>query len=313
MKTLTQKPVTKGQIRQITRVGSDAIEKVLEDLGLDKEGAQRVHTHGDEFADAIREAAIVSLKELSVSVYYTYTDEKVSSSYTYPKEYSGPRPIEEQIRAIAEIFDLDPTQAIKFAKDLPKLPDGAEGWFAIPSVEAIAGKHFLGVTDPSEKYCRCIQFVHEKIAGSRKFCNYCAAQITSNHLRVHARTVHALDLITENQPGDILVIAAQLGMRHRGRSVRSTREVFVSNEFGLGSFAVGSIILTRPERLVRWEELDMDCSGDEFSPGDDGAFSYASFFRVEGGRGGGGVKFDTRKVDGAYGFCGSASGFVPQS
>ncbi len=33
------------------------------------------------------------------------------------------------------------------------------------------------------------------------------------------------------QPGDILIIAAQLGMSHRGRSVRLAREVFVANEW----------------------------------------------------------------------------------
>lgn len=129
-------------------------------------------------------------------------------------------------------------------------------------------------------------------------------------MRVHACTTHALDLVAENQPGDILVIAAQLGMSHRGRSVRRAREVFVENEFGLGSLAVGSIILTHPERLVRYEELDMDCSGDEFAPAADGDFSYAPVFGFNGGNKG---EFLAYRVDYAIDRYGSASGFVLQS
>jgi hypothetical protein len=119
-----------------------------------------------------------------------------------------------------------------------------------------------------------------------------------------------LNLIAETQKGDILIIAAQLGMRHRGRSVRRAREVFISNEFGLGSLAVGSIILTHPERLVRWEELDMDCAGDEFDPDADGEFSHAPRFRF--GFSDGKVEFVARRVGFACDAFGSVSAFLPQ-
>ena len=138
--------------------------------------------------------------------------------------------------------------------------------------------------DPAQKYCQAVQLVHAKIAASRPFYNYRERQITPAQLRVHAHTAHALDVIAKTQKGDILIVAAQLGVRHRGRSVRRAREVFVANEFGLGSFAVGSIVLTHPERLVRWEELDMDCPGDEFAPDGDGGFSGAPCFLFCGGR-----------------------------
>ena len=237
-----------------------------------------------------------------------YANEEVRSSYTYPKEYKGPKPIVDQIKAIAKIFGLDPSQAIEFAKNLPALPEGAEGWFAIPSVDALAKKHFPEVTDPVQKDCQAVQLVHAKIAASRSFYNYREGQITPAQLRVHARTAHALDLIAETQKGDILIVAAQLGMRHRGKSVRRAREVFVANEFGLGSLAVGSIVLTHPERLIRWEELDMDCSGDEFSPDADGDFSSAPIFHFGDGK----VKFGAYWYGGAREDCGSASAFLSQ-
>lgn len=279
-------------------------EAVYNKSKLDEARAQRLNERGGELQDGIAKL----IAELSQS--NQFADEEVESSYTYPKEYKGPKPINDQIKAIAKIFGLDPSHALEFAKTLPELPSGAEGWFAIPSVDALAAKHFPEVTDPIQKYCQAVQLVHTKIADSRLFYNYREGQITPAQLRVHARTAHALDLIAEKQKGDILIVAAQLGMRHRGKSVRRAREVFVANEFGLGSLAVGSIVLTHPERLVRWEELDMDCSGDEFSPGAGGDFSGSPCFY--GYVGGGEVGFGARFVDYPRGLFGSVSGFLSQ-
>ena len=100
-----------------------------------------------------------------------------------------------------------------------------------------------------------------------------AGEIDTAHLRQHSRTVEALAKLAETQTGDILIIAVQYGMRHRGKSVRRARETFASNEFGLGAFAIGCMALVHPERYVRWEELDTDCAGDEFAPSADGDFS----------------------------------------
>lgn len=297
---MSQTLITSRDPKGLHAVG--LFEAVYNKSKLDDARAQRLNERGGELQDGIAKL----IAELSMSD--QYANEEVRSNYTYPKEYKGPKPINDQILAIAKIFGLDPSQALEFAKNLPALPEGAEGWFAIPSVDALAKKHFPKVTDPTQKYCQAVQLVHTKIAASRSFYNYREGQITPAQLRVHARTAHALDLIAETQKGDILIVAAQLGMRHRGKSVRRAREVFVANEFGLGSLAVGSIVLTHPERLVRWEELDMDCSGDEFSPGADGDFSESPCFLFSGGE----VVFGTRFVDRPDGSFGSVSGFLSQ-
>ena len=254
-------------------------EAVYNKSKLDDARAQRLNERGGELQDGIANL----IAELSMSD--KYVNEEVRSSYTYPGEYQGPKPINDQIKAVAKIFGLDPSQALEFAKTLPELPNGAEGWFAIPSVDALAAKHFPEVTDQAEKYCQAVQLVHAKIADSRSFYNYRKGQITPAQLRVHARTAHALNLIAETQKGDILIIAAQLGMRHRGKSVRRARE-----------------------RLVRWEELDMDCSGDEFAPGASGGFSVAPYFYFSDDE----VRFGALLAGRASDRCGSASGFSPQ-
>ncbi len=295
---MTTNSITSSQRKQVVRFMEDGLDA----LTLDKDGAQRIIENGGEFQ--------VGLKELiqKHSVTNQFADEEVESSYTYPKEYRGPKQIVDQIKAIAEIFGLDPSNALEFAKNLPELPNGAEGWFAIPTVDAVAAKHFPEVTDPADRYCRAVELVLEKIGKSRKFYNYREGEITPNRLRQHARTLHALGQIGETQKGDILIVPAQYGMRHRGRSVRRAREVFVAGEFGLGAFAVGCMALTHPDRYVRWEELDTDCAGDEFAPDADGDFSYAPIFYFYDGK----VWFN------AYWFAydndkyGSVSAFVPQ-
>lgn len=282
------------------------IEAAYNKAGLSEDEAQRVNdTPG--LAELVG-GFIVENRKVN-----RFKDEEVSSNYTYPKEYQGPRPIKEQIKTLAKIFNLNPSHALEFAKNLSKFPEGAEGWFAISSVDALASQFFPEVSDSTERYCRAVNLVFKKINNSRDFQNYREDQITPNRLRVHARTAHTLDLIAEIQKGDILIIAAQLGLRHRGRSVRRAHEVFTQNEFGLGSFAIGSIILTHPERLVRYDELDMDCPGDEFSPDEFspdavGDFSHAPLFFFVGG----GVGFGADRVGRAHDHYGSASAFLPQ-
>lgn len=207
-----------------------------------------------------------------------YADEEVPSKYTYPKEYLGPKPIMQQISKISKIFNIHPLSAFRYARFLPQLPKEAEGWFAFPTVNAIAKKHFPHIDNENEKYCRAVKLVHEYIKKIRKFDNYEEENINPSHLECSTRTEQALQMLTKIQKKDssaddvnILIIAAQLGLRHRGRSVRRVSKLIKQNEFGLDSLAVGSIILNHPERFTCWEELDIDCAGDYFSPdmGDD--------------------------------------------
>ena len=115
-------------------------------------------------------------------------------------------------------------------------------------------------------------------------------------------------MIGEKQKGDFLLIPAQLGLTHRGRSVRRVRMVYAPHEFGLGSFIAGCMILSHPKRLVQWEQLHIYCPGDEYSPNAGGRFDSAPIFFFNVGR----VRFDALWVSSAYGNYGSASGVVSQ-
>ncbi|MBU0706827.1 hypothetical protein KKG41_00460 [Patescibacteria group bacterium] len=111
--------ITSGQSKQIKRFGSDAVESGLEEAGLDKDGVQRVIKRGDDLKAAIKAATITALKGLSVS--NQFAGEEVQSDRTYPSEYTGPKPIREQIGALAEIFDLDPEPHLSSPRICPSL------------------------------------------------------------------------------------------------------------------------------------------------------------------------------------------------
>ena len=293
MNAITQS--TAGQIKQINRFGSDAIEKVLAELGLDNPGAQRVIEHGDDFAEAIRTAAITSLKDLSVSD--KFKDEEVQSSYAYPKGYKV-KGITEQTNILRQLFPGIGFADEKIAEQ--PLPPNAEGWFAIPKWQTLA---------PTDG--EAVEKVFAMIASKRKFYNYRDGQLGAEYLRQHAKTVKMFQQLGDEQKDfDILVVAARFGIRHRGRSVRRAREVFAANEFGLGTFAVGIMILTHPERLQHYDDLWIDCAGDEFDdPGADVRFVHATCFNFNDGK----VEFGTFWFGYANEHYGSASAFVPQN
>lgn len=293
MNAITQQSATSGQIKQINRFGSDAIEKVLAELGLDNPGAQRVIEHGDDFAEAIRTAAITSLKDLSVSD--KFKDEEVQSSYAYPKGYKV-KGITEQTNILRQLFPGIGFADEKIAEQ--SLPPNAEGWFAIPKWQTLA-----------PTYGEAVEKVLAMIASQRKFYNYRDGQLGAEYLRQHAKTVKMFQQLGDEQKDfDILVVPAQFGLRHKGRSVRRAREVFAANEFGLGAFAIGIMLLTHPEREVQWGQLHVDCAGDEFAPDADGVFSSAPIFYFYDGK----VRFNANWFDHAYEYYGSASAFLPQ-
>ncbi|MBU4285160.1 hypothetical protein KKF60_02275 [Patescibacteria group bacterium] len=269
-------------------------EAVYNKSKLDDARAQRLNERGGELQDGIAKL----ITELSAS--NQFADEEVCSNRTYPKEYKGPKPIADQIKAIAKIFNLNPSQTLEFAKSLSELPDGAEGWFAIPRWQSVA-----------KTYNEAVQKVLDLIKRQRKgnFYNYRGGEIGETYLRQHERTAKKLQMLGDQQTGfDILVVAAQFGFRHRGRSVRRTHEVFMANEFGLGAFKAGCMLLTHPERFVSYDDLWIDCAGNEYAPDAAGDFHDAPCFRFRVG----GVLFGTRWVGLTNARYGSASGFLQQ-
>ena len=222
-----------------------------------------------------------------------FAGEEVASSHAYPSGYVV-KDIAKQVSRLRELFP-ELVGADEQISSKP-LPPNAEGWFAIPKWQTLA-----------PTYGEAVEKVLAMIGSKRTFYNYRKGQTGPEYLRQHAKTVKMFQKLGDEQKDfDILVVPAQFGLRHRGRSVRRAREVFMANEFGLGAFAIGIMLLTHPEREVRLEQLHIDC-GDEYSfGGAGGPFGSAPFFcfRVDE------VLFDTHSVVHPHAHDGSASAFL---
>ena len=288
---MTTQSITSGQTKQYKRFVEDAADKALAEVGLDKDRLQKLIENGDEFQARI----IAGIRELSVS--NQFADEEVESSYGYLSGYK-PKGITEQTNILRQLFP-----GIGFANEKlaeQPLPPNAKGWFAIPKWQSVA-----------KTYNEAVQKVLDLIKKQRKgmFYNWREGKLGEKYFRQHERTAKKLETLAEQQKDyDILVVATQFGLRHRGRSVRRAREVFTANEFGLGAFEIGCMLLTHPERLQHYDDLWIDCAGNEYAPDADGAFSYALCFFFSAG----GVRFGTCWFGSAGGYYGSASGFLPQ-
>ena len=297
---MTTPSITSGQEKQITRFAQDALDRAIKvaltKVPLDQDGMQRVIEHGDEFQSAIEVTIVAKLQELSVS--NQFAGEEVSSNYGYLSGYRGPKIIADQLRILRQYFPQLGDADEGVAKQ--DLRSGSEGWFAIPRWQAIAAT-----------YGEALELVLEALKKQRKgkFENYRKGQLGPNRLRETDRKRLAFERLSSEQSGhDILVVAAQFGLRHRGRSVRRARAVMGGKEFGLGAFENGIMLLTHQDRLMNYDDLWIDCAGDEFSSDAAGQFEYCPYFLFDDGQ----LEFDTHWFDDAHGYYGSVSAFFPQ-
>ena len=237
-----------------------------------------------------------------------YKNEKVKSSYGYLSGYRKPVAVADQIDILRSHWpSLNPDKAIAYARDVYptfQLPGWIEGPFAW-----IRPGFFSNV------YGEEVEEVLKALKKDRKgrFVNYRENQLGSDRLRQNVRTVTALQQIVERQPdSDIIIVPSQFGIRHRGRLVRQVREVFDAPEFGTGAKDGGTMMLTNPIRLQHYDDLWIDCAGDEYHDPQysDAPFDRAPDFRFSDRE----LEFGTAWSGNARDYCGSASGFlVPQS
>lgn len=197
------------------------------------------------------------------------------SKHGYPASYRI-KSISEQVSILNQLFfnygHYAPFYANERLAERP-LPEGAEGYFAIPRWE-IFGEHTRGAhLRPDYSWA-----VHSPLLGllrqTRKYSNHIpiieafSLEGDPRWLYQTERTIQMLRLLSDQQKGyNILVVPAQFGFRHINYShLPRAREAFITNEFGLGVFAVGCMLLTHPKRLISYDDLWVYCAGDVFDP-----------------------------------------------
>ncbi|MFH0814609.1 MAG: hypothetical protein V1902_00735 [Candidatus Falkowbacteria bacterium] len=293
--------MTTDTTENVRRFVEEAVNTALAEVALDKEGIQKLLGNGGEFQARI----VAAIRELSVG--NQYADEEVVSAYGYLSGYK-PKGLVEQTNMLRQLFAgigfVNQELLVKIEKGEVALLTGAEGWFAIPNW--LKNPQIFGAT-----YSDAVNKVLATIKQARggRFYNYREGVIDEKHLRQSVRTEKFFRELAKAQGDpDILIVAAQFGIQHRGKSVRRAREVFSCNEFGLGAFATGIMLLTHPERLQDCNDLWIDCAGDEFDPNSAGVWSCAPAFYFHGRE----VDFGADGLDAANVYYGSVSGFAAQ-
>ena len=279
-----------------------------DEANLTEQQNMRLAGKSSEFSEGISEL----ITKLS-STEKKFSNEKVTTSLTYPKTYNPNRSIIDRVNELSAILSLNPQQALTFVDQVlskTKVPADFDGFLATPSLSALAEKYFPGTTDLHEQYCKAVQLLLDKVKASRDFYNYREGEIDPAHLQQMFRTISMLAKATEQQPGDILVFPFQSGKKYPGYSPQNTQECFedTADEFGMRSLDGLSLALTDLGRFSTFEELDPDLVGDMFSPDGDGSFSESpslGFYDDE-------LKFGTVDVSGARRYYGSGSLRLPQ-
>jgi hypothetical protein len=258
---------------------------------LDQQSAQAVLDAGSKLKTEI--AAAMAEIVLSHTISHKFENEEVGSNRCYPDIYRV-RPIEAQVTELRKAFPGLGSCNEKLGRH--KLPEGPEAWFAIPRWQALA-----------PTYNEAVQRMIDALAKKRRLMNRIGGRMGKEYLRQTERSRLAETILADQQQGcDILVVAAQAGMLHRGNSARRTRASLAGNEFCLGVFAVANLLLTHPERLSTGETLMLDCGGDEYSPRADYTFDRVPLFDFDLS----GIEFSIFYEDRARNLWGTPTGFL---
>ena len=266
-----------------------AYRKAIEQL--DQHSAKSVLEMGRKLKAEVAESVVNIIHRHTASD--KFKEEEVGSNRTYPPTYKV-RPVEAQVTELRKFFPSLGSCIEKLARK--PLLEGAEAWFAIPRWEALA-----------PTYNEAVEMVLGVLATRRKFQNRIIGRLGPTYLRQGERSKLAKKILADQQQGsDLLVVAAQAGMLHRGFSARRARVRMAGNEFGMGVFDVACLLLTHPERLSTDDTLMIDCGGDEYSVRGDYTFVRVPLFDFDIA----GIEFSIFYEDRSRNLWGTPSGFL---
>jgi hypothetical protein len=284
---------TESQNRQLREILVDAVQDACHTAiaQLDRQTAEAVLDMSRKVRNEVAESVVSIIHRHTASD--KFKDEEVGSDRVYPPSYR-PRPVEAQVTELRKLFPSLGSCNERLARKM--LPEGAESWFAIPRWQKLA-----------PTYNEAVEAMVEALGSRRKLSNRIIGKLSDKFLRQSERTKLAEIILSDQQPEhDLFVVAAQAGLLHRGSSARRTRVSMAGNEFGLGAFAIGCMLLTHPERLSTGETLMIDCSGDEYSVRGDYIFDRVPLFDYDAA----GIEFSIFYEDRARNLWGTPTGFL---
>ncbi len=165
-----------------------------------------------------------------------------------------PKSIYEQIDAISQEFNLPKESALQFlARGFPQAitPGEAKGWFALPTICAVAEQFFPDCKDPIKKYSKVTELALDKISKRSWEFENLECKSTPEKFFLAERTRLALEAISINQSGAIIILPVKFNTKINLAS---------EDEFPLGSFYTACLGLTHFERYSQIKPEAVDTS-----------------------------------------------------
>lgn len=176
----------------------------------------------------------------------------VCLSHGYPQGYK-PKRISEQLESLKKLFPHINVCSEIQSTEYDELPMGAEELFAIPPPSVIA---------PTYDEATHIVLGMLRLAYKNKFVNYFISHAAHKIHQQSEEKLRAWRRIVREQRHDVVIIPAQFGLYRCGIPPHRITDVLYTNEFGLGAYEVGIMLLTHPERFHGSEDLWIECVGD---------------------------------------------------
>lgn len=235
-------------------------------------------------------------KGLPEGVHYGVCREDTRSSHHYSPEHK-PLNISAQKEALRKAFPGLNAKDVRV--DYGPLLPGAEEQYAFPRWQAIASSYEGAMKE-------LLVALHHDRGGL--FYSYLTEYYGNNWLRLLPATVEFHERLAEEQSGNgILVVSAQLGLRHIGRPAVLPHGTLGSNEFYLDPFTFGAILLAHPVRFMRASDPWVACPGAQVNDPDSRAyFSRIAIFGYAGAQ----LLFGSRESTEVVPNCGAATAFL---
>ncbi|MFA5086818.1 MAG: hypothetical protein WC470_00760 [Candidatus Paceibacterota bacterium] len=283
---------TPGQRKQIKRFANEivarAISKGIEGKPFDIDSAQKIIENGGDFqADVI----------------------KSIEKYLYPVGYN-PHGLVEQMVALERLFPGICCKGNQKTKDQLReiggqpLPPHAEGYFLIPRWQAVAST-----------YVEAVEIVLSLIKQTHKGVFYNLFDERLEGLYCYCNRSWRTDRFLEKFDGQLegcntLIVPALFSIQKMEQADRWTAERFLGkNEFSLGAFETGCIMLTHPEWLKDFDYLGITkIAGECFECGD-GGIDNVDYLGFGAGKV---LHWGWNWVCNPYEYCCLAVGFLPK-
>lgn len=314
---IAQAPATPGQINEVIHLLQISLPSPgqLREIAIrccsDKVSAQLLIERAGELK-SIRRQLFDLARELSSSP--LHAEQVTKSNFGYSGGYSNARPAHEQITILKshswgrEVdWTLNELQQQLLRKPAPLC---SEGYFVAVFHESMVTDHEKHPdVDQSIPLTLALNALSKQRGG--RLVNNCESELGATYYHRSSRSAEKMQELWESQgrPSGVILVPAQLGIEHRGKSVLRSRVLIRGSEFPLDGPEVVMMLLTHPDRMCCDGDLWLDLPASEYSPSGNGVFDHALALQFIDHQ----VHLDVRTYGVESGDYGSASGFLPDS